>query len=310
MASRRGSTSTRTIRRWATPRSAPPGRSFSSRSRAGTARVAASSPVGPEWPIRRWQIWNEPNFATYWESPQSPRAYGELVKLSAPRFAGWIRVRRSSSPASPPFATACRGRAFCAISTPCRGITRSFDFVGFHPYSQNIRILRAQIERIRRLLARVGDRRARLAVTEIGWASDGERPRPLVVGAAHAGGPPASIVRACSRERDTGWHISDVQWYAWQDSHAIEDGCVFCEYAGLFDSFGRPKPAWAAFRRAVSGYAPSRSGWAARIAGHHRLMIDRPAEVVVAVRCPRPRSGHRPGCPSRREPRCRSARRP
>jgi len=29
---------------------------------------------GAEWPIRRWQIWNEPNFAIYWESPQSPRA--------------------------------------------------------------------------------------------------------------------------------------------------------------------------------------------------------------------------------------------
>ena len=131
-------------------------------------------------------------------------------------------------------------------------IRRSFDFVGFHPYSQNIRILRAQIERIRGLLTRVGDRRARLAVTEIGWASDGERPRPLIVG-AHL---QATLLRrsfALLSQRDTGWHVSDVQWYAWQDSHAIEDGCVFCEYAGLFDSFGRPKPAWAAFRRAAGG---------------------------------------------------------
>ena len=200
--------------------------------------------------IRRWQIWNEPNFDVYWEPPQSAAAYGRLVRLSAnairavnPRasivLAGVAAVRNGV-----PWA------GFLRDLYAVRGIERSFDFVGFHPYSPSIRILHAQIERIRRLLARAGNPGARLAITEIGWASDGERPRPLVVGP----GRQASLLRrsfALLSERGHGWHISDVQWYAWQDTRAIEDLCVFCEYAGLFDFEGRPKPAWDAFRRAV-----------------------------------------------------------
>ncbi len=200
--------------------------------------------------IRRWQIWNEPNFDVYWEPPQSAAAYARLVEISAasiravnPRarivLAGVAAVRDGT-----PWA------GFLRDVYAVRGVRRSFDFVGFHPYSPNIRILRAQIERIRRLLDRVGDPRARLAITEIGWASDGERPRPLVVGPQMQ----ASLLRrsfALLSQPGRGWHISDVQWYAWQDSRAIEDLCVFCEHAGLFDFDGQPKLAWAAFRRAV-----------------------------------------------------------
>ena len=121
------------------------------------------------------------------------------------------------------------------------GIRHSFDFVGFHPYSQTIPISARRSSGSERSWTRAGHRRTRLAVTEIGWASDGERPRPLVVGPRLQ----ATLLRrsfATPLARDTGWHVSDVQWYAWQDSHAIEDGCVFCEYAGLFDSSAGPSP--------------------------------------------------------------------
>ena len=246
----RGSTSTRTIHRWTTRPSAAPGRSSSPRSRAATARAAASSRAGRSGRSGAGRSGTSRTSRTYWESPQSPRAYGDLVKLSAqalravdPRakvvLAGVAAVRDGL-----PWATFLRQ----LLAVP--GLRHSFDFVGFHPYSQTIPMLRAQIERIRTLLSRAGHRRTRLAVTEIGWASDGERPRPLVVGPRLQ----AILLQrsfALLSRRDTGWHISDIQWYAWQDSHAIEDGCVFCEYAGLFDSFGQPKPAWGAFRRAV-----------------------------------------------------------
>jgi hypothetical protein len=205
---------------------------------------------GPEAPIRRWQIWNEPNFDVYWEPPQSASAYGRLVEMSA-------RALRSVDPDAK---IVLAGVAAVHDGVPwagflrdlyaVRGIKRSFDFVGFHPYSPNIRILRAQIERMRRLLIRLGDPHARLAITEIGWASDGLRPRPLVVSPHEQ----AVLLRrsfALLSEPGRGWHISDIQWYAWQDTHAIEDLCVFCEYAGLFDSAGQPKPSWNAFRRAV-----------------------------------------------------------
>lgn len=207
---------------------------------------------GPETPIRRWQIWNEPNFDYYWKPPQSPKSYGRLVKLSAaalrevdPRakivLAGVAAVREGV-----PWAGFMRE----LLAVP--RIERSFDFVGFHPYSHDVADLRGQIERMRRLLIRSGAAKARLAITEIGWASDGDRSRPLVVGARQQ----AALLRrsfGLLAEPGHGWRISDVQWYAWQDTAAVEVGCSFCEHAGLFDMAGRPKPAWDAFRRAVSG---------------------------------------------------------
>ena len=207
---------------------------------------------GPEMPIRRWQIWNEPNFDYYWKPPQSAADYGRLVKLST------TALRR----VDPRAKVVLAGVAAVRSGVPWAGfmrdllavprIERSFDFVGFHPYSHDVADLRAQIERMRRLLARSGFSKARLAVTEIGWASDGDTARPLVVGAAQQ----AALLRrsfALLSEPGLGWRISDVQWYAWQDTGAVELGCSFCEHAGLFDTGGRPKPAWNAFRRAVSG---------------------------------------------------------
>jgi hypothetical protein len=206
---------------------------------------------GTERPIRRWQIWNESNFSVYWEPPQSAAAYGQLVKLSADALrsvdpnAKIVLAGVAAVHDGVPWA------GFLKDLLRVPGIRRSFDFVGFHPYSENIGMLRAQIERIRRLLSRAGDRRARLAITEIGWASDGERPRPLVVGPHMQ----AVLLRksfALLSRPGTGWHIRDVQWYAWQDSAAVEDLCVFCQFAGLFDGAGEPKQAWPAFKRAVA----------------------------------------------------------
>jgi hypothetical protein len=205
---------------------------------------------GSEWPIRRWQIWNEPNFAVYWQSPQSAQAYGELVKLSASALRSVDPKAKIVLAGVAAVHDGVPWAGFLKEVLAVPGIRRNFDFVGFHPYSEDLRMLRSQLDRMRRILRRSGYRRTPLAVTEIGWASDGERPRPLVVGPAMQ----AELLRrsfAVMSRPGTGWRIRDVEWYAWQDSQAVEDLCVFCQYAGLFDSANRPKPAWPAFRRAV-----------------------------------------------------------
>jgi hypothetical protein len=214
-------------------------------------RYGPGGTFGLERPIRRWQIWNEPNFAVYWEPPQSAEAYGRLVKLSA-------NALRSVDPHAKIVLAGVAAvhdgvpwAGFLKDLLQVPGIRRSFDFVGFHPYSVDLRMLRSQLDRIRRILERAGAGRERLAVTEIGWASDGERPRPLVVGPAMQ----AELLResfALMSKPHTGWRIADVEWYAWQDSQAVEELCVFCQYAGLFDAANEPKPAWSAYKRAVA----------------------------------------------------------
>ena len=53
------------------------------------------------------------------------------------------------------------------------GVKRDFDFVALHPYAPGLRLLRRQIELARRIMATADDSRTSLAITEVGWASEG-----------------------------------------------------------------------------------------------------------------------------------------
>jgi polysaccharide biosynthesis protein PslG len=131
--------------RWATGREAvPPLR--------GKARAAWQSmlrrlvrrygPAGGFWrgrerrlPIRRWQIWNEPNFLLFWRPRPSPHDYAELLKASASAIraadpgatviaAGVAPVEGGISPWS-----------FLRRLYQQPGVRRSFDVLALHPYA-------------------------------------------------------------------------------------------------------------------------------------------------------------------------------
>ena len=75
------------------------------------------------------------------------------------------------------------------------GVKRDFDFVALHPYAPGLRLMRRQIELARRIMATADDSRTPLAITEVGWASEGRRRRwsraPRAGTAAQAHLPPA-----------------------------------------------------------------------------------------------------------------------
>ena len=200
---------------------------------------------GPEAPIRRWQIWNEPNFDVYWEPPHPASAYGRLVEISA-------QALRAVDPHAK---IVLAGVAAVHDGVPWAGFLRRPLCGPRHQAQLRLRRLSpllaehpdpARPDRTDATAAHAGSATAAPASRSPRSAGPptGSRPRPLVVGPneqAVCCAAPSPLLSKPGR----GWHISDVQWYAWQDSHAIEDGCVFCEYAGLFDSFGQPKAPWA-----------------------------------------------------------------
>jgi hypothetical protein len=201
-------------------------------------------------PIRRWQIWNEPNFDFYWEGDPSPRQYAKLVSISSEA------LRAADPRAKIMLAGVARVRLgmpwwkFLARFYEVPGVERDFDFVALHPYSPGIYVLGEYVALARHVMREAGDSRTPLAITEVGWASDGDPGAPLVVGERTQ----ARLLRrsfAFLSEPHTGWRISDVQWYSWRDTQAIEPFCSFCEHSGLFTGAGEPKPAWDAFKREV-----------------------------------------------------------
>jgi polysaccharide biosynthesis protein PslG len=223
-----------------------------------TALVDRYGPRGEFWrghpgrarPLRRWQLWNEGNFDFYWHPKPAAAEYARLVGISADAIRSADRRAEIVLGGVASVRSGLPWWEFIRDLYETPGIERDFDVVALHPYAPGIRLLGAQIRLIRETLREAGDGRTPLAITEIGWASDGNPKAPLVVGEARQ----ARLLRrsfaylAAHRRR---WRISDVQWYAWRDSRAVEAFCSFCEHAGLFDLGGAPKPSWAAFRRAA-----------------------------------------------------------
>lgn len=205
----------------------------------------------PKVPIRAWQVWNEENFF-YFTKPVSPGRYARLLAVSRPA------IRRADPRAdvvlgglfgnpkqSPP---AAMDAAEFLDRLYRRGAKGNFDAVALHPYAADVFELRLLVEGLRTTMARHGDRRSDLYITEMGW---GSQYNPRLV--AFEVGP-----RGQARELRNAYayllgnrrrlHLRQVDWFTWKD---LQGSCAFCDSSGLFRRGARfkPKPAWHAFVR-------------------------------------------------------------
>ncbi len=206
----------------------------------------------PPRPVRRWQIWNEPNFF-YFATPASPGRYARLLKLSHqaivrtdPRAEVILGGLFGNPKERPP--RAMDAADFLDRLYAVRGIKQSFDGVALHPYAASTGVLRELTEALRGVIVRNRDRRAGLYLTEIGWGSQ-RNPRRV---AFEVG------MREQARELRSAYgylignrgrlNLKQVHWFSWKD---IRGACNFCDSVGLFRSGARfkPKPAWHALVR-------------------------------------------------------------
>jgi hypothetical protein len=202
-------------------------------------------------PIRRWQIWNEPNLTAFWgETEPSPAEYVRLLDASAERI-------RTADPGATVIAAglspAARGTdPLVFLDRMYRrwqqlGAAPSFDELALHPYAQTVRASRRAIERAIEVARKWRRPAPPITIAEIAWGSAGLPGYPLA-------GTPESQARKLGdayelfERKADAWKLSAVYWYALRDLPADVDGCGFCDFTGLLDDHGRPKPAWRAFR--------------------------------------------------------------
>lgn len=206
-------------------------------------------------PVRRWQIWNEPNFVLFWHPRPSPQGYARLLRISAGAIRGADRGAEIVAAGVAPVEAGMRPWTFLRRMYEVRGVRRTFDVVGLHPYAPHVRWVAEQIQLVRQVMEQAGDGRKPLLVSEIGVASSGTYPNAFDKG-EHG---QASFLRRAFRmliSKRTVWHIEGVDWFTWQDGSTPDPHCVFCEFGGLLDARGAPKPAWWAFKRIA---APARA---------------------------------------------------
>lgn len=145
----------------------------------------------PYYPIEAWEIWNEPNLASYWAPKPDARAY---VRLLAATYRAVKRVDRHATIvlSGMPFYTPADEASYLT-GLYRDGVKRYYDAMGLHTYSESVSGAYQRIQAARSVMNRFGDRRKGIWVTEWGWS----------------GGPPNSyVVSASGQRRNVGAFLS------------------------------------------------------------------------------------------------------
>ena len=205
----------------------------------------AENPDVPRRPIRDWQIWNEPNLFTFWSDQPSARDYAALLAATRPA------LRRADSRARIVLGGLVN-RSWDALEALYRaGAGRNFDVVAIHPFTREVDGVFTILRYARRAMARHGDSRKPLVITELSWTSAAGRiPKRAEEGFEATEAGQASNLRnaytrlARARRR---LRIEQVFWFTWLSPDV---GDWTFSYAGLRRIAGdgaEPKPAFGAF---------------------------------------------------------------
>jgi polysaccharide biosynthesis protein PslG len=201
--------------------------------------------------VTYWQLWNEMNSPSFWFDPPSPQQYVELLKVfSSAVKSGNPRAqvvlgglfRTPQLPNSIPLT-----RYLPAIYKA--GGKRFFDAVSVHPYANAPKDALRAVKQTRKIMDRFKDTKARLWITEIGWATGGNA-SPLTVTPDVQAADLTRSYRLLAKTRKR-LKLTGAIWYSWRDL----PGLIWFNHTGLFDEDLNPKPSWYAFV-ALTGGSP------------------------------------------------------
>lgn len=203
----------------------------------------------PRFPVRTWQIWNEPNSPMFYAPQPDLFSYARLVINAT-----------TGLRAQDPHARVILGGMFGTPLGSARGARSAWGFlqglyavgldpwfegVAIHPYAGKLSKVKDQVARIRRVIRTYGSAPASLWVTEIGWTSGGDT--PLNRGRRGQAQRLEQSFRYLTRNRRR-LNLKLIAWFAWRDVPRVQARCGWCSWAGLFRREGpTAKPAWRRF---------------------------------------------------------------
>jgi hypothetical protein len=228
--------------------------------RAASARYGrggtfwSEHPEIPPMPVRWWQFWNEPNSVLFWFHKQSPRRYVDYLRVfshavhNGDRSARVLLAGLFPNPYTRHNVRGIPLRPYISGIYKQRGAKRLFDGVAVHPYAVSPKTSLGDIKQVRRLMAKYGDARTPIWVTEIGWSTEGASASGLIVSPEEQAAKLSNTYRlmAAVRRRD---RIAGVIWFAWRD----RQGPDLFDHTGLVTNRLAPKPSWVAFADLAGG---------------------------------------------------------
>jgi polysaccharide biosynthesis protein PslG len=239
-------------------RGAYPPKHYDEMARFAAVLVRRYGPAGTLWqerpelhrlPIRSWQVWNEPNLRVYWASGPSPRRYVRLLSTVGKAIKRRDRHAEIVTAGLPQSRQGIDFESFVAGLYRAHG-RRAFDTLAVHPYARGYRGAIGAAKLARRLMNRYHDRRARIWVTELGWASGGPKSSFRAGEQGQATRIRDALLGLAARRRRL--HLRGVVYHKWRDTRLHEGVHDFWGlHTGLLRAGGGRKPAFRAFRRAA-----------------------------------------------------------
>lgn len=213
--------------------------------------------------VHYWEVWNEPNAAYFWRPSPDPARYVQLLKLSYDAIKSAnpkaVVALGGLSPGAGAGQLNTTEAASFLESVYQDGGKKYFDAVGFHPYNGGVppdSYLAGYVNSVRDVMTRNQDGSKPVWITEIGW----------VVGGGTNGLSETLQADYLSRSFTILFNLNFVQrvyWYNLKDysnpaTHVTPSPGTACgpgigtpvDY-GLFHYDGSPRPAAAAFRKAL-----------------------------------------------------------
>ena len=195
-----------------------------------------ANPRLPYYPVRAWQVWNEPNLVEYWRPKTDPAAYVRLLKATYHAIKA-ADQRAIIVTAGMPFFTAEKEQAFLT-GLFRSGMSGNFDALSVHSYSPLQAPARLKLART--LMNRFGARNAQLWSTELAWASG--PPDPWSVNQRTQATAIKSFFGWVGHNRER-LKLGEVMWYSWQDHIYGRDPSWWGFHLGLLTLKLQPKPA-------------------------------------------------------------------
>ncbi len=214
-----------------------------------------ANPTIPKVPIRRFQIWNEPNIPRFWPDGVNPAQYAAMLKAVYPKIkAADPGSEVVSAGISEPQNPCCMPLREFVTKMYQAGVKGSLDTLALHPYWSNAAGSITLVEAARKIMDDAGDTGSALRISEIGWATGGPT---YFYNQTEAG--QATQLRTLYTElarRRVELNVKGIVWTIWRDHPPPEE---WTQYTGLERTDGSAKPAYDAYKAVAAGTAPSPS---------------------------------------------------
>ncbi len=194
-------------------------------------------PQLPVRPIRQWQLWNEPGLRSYWDAPRKssygwPHGYGRLLR-------GTNKVIKKEDPGAKTIFAGLTGVAWLEMRRAYRhGRVRGhFNVAALQIYPQTVRREIEAVRHMRQEMARAGDRRRSLYITEVAFPASKGRTKPIKGQRQQTPQGMASRLADLYDElgaRRRRYKLERIYWYSWSTRYLRRRSNF--EFSGLLRS--------------------------------------------------------------------------